>query len=215
LSEKTLKRLQLGGCEPHYNTLRSFYAYFFKVVPGALESSNYLVVKQLIEKSIFDKSEYGSIDYEDLLKENKVFRTLFLYSRCGKFSYQWVEREYGKYGLEILENMLTAGILIEESYRQYTQGPQTLNKGPQALIKIMQDLLEHVSPERLAMVNFNQAFYVIENVDEATKNKAIDLMQKFKVEMIDLLINHSQPGTERLFVSGFLDTLKALPGDQQ
>ncbi len=215
LSEKTLKRLLQNTCGPHYNTIRSFYSYFFKINFHLMALPEYSLVKTIIDKEVLDKSELGVDDFNDMLRDNKVFRTIFLYSRSGAIKNSWVEKEFGRYGTEIVETMLEAGILIEESPQLYIQGPCGINKGPQCLLKIMGDLLDHVSPDRLAIRGFNQAFYVIENVDIATKNRAIEMTEKFKREVIDLLINQSTKGNERLFVSAFLDTLKDLPGDLQ
>jgi hypothetical protein len=210
ISEKSLKRFLEKSSEPHYNTIISFYKYFFEVFPE-IESEKHDQLKAFLKKEILSSTEKGKIELENLLRENPIFRKIFLYTRTGEISREWVVLEFGKYGLEILEKMIEENVVMETDRGIYGQGPVNVHKGPVTLKVIMKDLLsEHLNEERLSFRGLNSAFYAIEGVDLETKLNLIKESEDYKRRIAQILTSEFRPGSERVFIINCVDSLKEI-----
>lgn len=208
ISEKSLKRFLEKGSEPHYNTILSFYKYFFEVYPE-IDSEKHSVLKDYLSKELLSQTEKGKLELEGMLRDNPIFRKIFLYTRTGDICREWVVLEFGKYGLEILEKMLDENIIQEKDKGIYCQGTTNIHKGPATLKLIMEELLtEHLNEDRLGFRGMNSAFYAIEGVDLETKLNLIRESEEFKRKIASILTTEMRPGNERVFIINCVDTLK-------
>lgn len=210
IGEKTLKRVITKKSDPHQNTIGRFYSYFFKVVRDKDKSHKiHERIKRYMAWENLSPQANCNYDMESILATNKVFRELYLYSRSGSITKEFVQEEFGRFGLEMVQIMLDENILIEIDRGLYKEGSVYLPKGPLTLKSVIQDLIkDHHDHEKLTEYGQNSAFYVIEGVTEKTRQKVLRQAEEFRREMINQMINQEEKGELRLFVLGVVDTLK-------
>lgn len=212
INEKTLKRVINQASDPHTNTIRSFYSYFFTVQNNEAPSELHQFIKRLIAKEIGSPQtllQIGTEKLEEMLGNNKVFRDIYLYSRTGYVTKSWVQEEFGNYGVEVLELMLREDLLIEVDKNLYAQGAIGVAKPPYVLKSILNDLVNnHLDQDRLSERGTNGAFFLVEGVSEEVKQEVLSRMEQFRQELSDLIFDEKSKGKERLFVISAADTLK-------
>jgi len=205
IGEKTLKRIQAAKSDPHYNTIKRFYDYFLKIAT-VRDEKFHSYIKNLIEAQMSAPLKNEGTGLEARLLEDKIFRHIFLISRTGSISREWVIGEYGRYGMETLELMLKNDILIESDKGIYSQGPVGITKGPETLGKIICDLVsEHLRLDLLSLQGENSAFYVVEGISSQAKLEILNLIEKFKSDAISIAFDPDNRGDERIFLATVFD----------
>jgi len=212
IAEKTLKRILTSNTEPQYNTIKRFYNHFLSLYP---ENTELDLIKGFIKSEQLHDSENGNCELEGQLKDNQVFRSIFLYTRTGTVTREWILSEFGKYGLEVLQNMISQNVVLEVDKNVYGQGAVGVHKGPETLKKIIEELIRHhLCAERLSIRGLNTAFYAIEKVDLETKLNILKLSEEYKKRVIELIERGAGKGDERLFTTLCIDTLKEINDGQ-
>ena len=208
IGEKTLKRIKSASSCPHLNTLSKFYNYFFLTNEEEYNDQNYNRIKAIISKDSLNHYIVQENSLEVYLEKDNVFRELFILSRTGHITKDWIQKEYGRYGLEILTKMLTANLILEVDRGIYIQGSANIRKGPKALKAIISNLIEnHLDTEKLELKDQNSAFYALEGVNEKTMLRVLELTDRYKKKIAEFMLNGAEKGTLRLFVTAAVDTI--------
>lgn len=210
IGEKTLKRLLNEVSDPHFNTLLRFYTYFQKA-KGLDSTSNraHAIIKKQIEKENLNEKESIHSEMETYLRTNKVFREIYFMSRAGHITKEWVSKQFGNYGLDILLIMTKNDLLIEADKGLYLEGPLKIAKGADTLKVIMEDLVkDHLDCENLTEWYKNSAFYGIEGLNEEAYRKMLLYIEDFKKNMASVFLDKANKGDRRVFFVGVCDVLK-------
>lgn len=209
ISEKTLKRVLKGESNPHGETFHRFYEHFFKLNQIELPLTEiHKEIKEEYESTRTVKNQQLVESLEKMLKDNKVFRDIFLFTRTGSISKLWVQEQYGMYGIDIVSYMLKNDLLIETEKNVYREGPLVITKGSETLKTIIQDLVtDHFNVEALQEFDQNSAFYILEGVNEQVFSKVLMMTEEFKVALAKLIFDPESKGDKRLFVTTVVDAL--------
>ena len=214
ISEKTLKRVKEAASDPHVNTVKRFYNYFFNILPEKRDEDQEL---KLALRSLIDTFEIGNhkkdeFDLAGLLENDSVFRKLYLYSRSGPITLEWIKEEFGKYGIDMVQKMLLKDVLIESDKGDYSQGPVSVSRNHNAIRASLKDFIfEHITDEQLDVMNEASLFYVIEGVTREMKLEMGRLTQEYRNKLANLLVEGKDKGDERVFVFGGVGSLAPIP----
>lgn len=214
ISEKTLRRVRDAASDPHVKTVRKFYHYFLKVHNERREDDTELkeALKGLIDSFEVGNQKRMNFDLAELLEKDSVFRKIYLYSRSGSISLEWVKDEFGKYGVDMVQKMLMQDVLVETDKGVYTQGAMSVARSHDAVRNIIGEMMnEHVTDEQLDMMNQASLFYVIEGVSRELKLEVGRMTQEYRNNLAKLLLEAKDKGDERLFVFGGVGSLKEMP----
>lgn len=130
LNPKTIRRLLSCTNKPTHQTLYKLYSIFF-------EEDNYSKLLDLCPKSVRERMcDYNPCDHSqkeqdnrnflDLLKKEPLMAELYVLAGTGPLNKNAIAFRYGQYGLEILERLIEADLLIEldkETYGLSKNGP--------------------------------------------------------------------------------------------
>ncbi len=212
LSEKTLKRVQARNSDPHANTLRSFYQYFFKVIQlSGEEEVEYQQIHSIVEKeTVSFHSKSTDDDLSKVMAGDPIFRQIFLRSRTGLMLRSEIERSYGLYGLKIVDLMLKQDVIIEVDKHVYKEGPVSINKNGEIIKKVIVELIEaNLDAEALNERGVNTAFYAVEGITPAAREQLLTKIDEIKQEIFKLMSDPDAKGEERIFVAMAMDTLQS------
>lgn len=209
ISEKTLKRMLKAESAPHGQTLQRFYEHFFKVVN---DEENYkpihLKIKEVLEKVVVYKKNKVDENLEKELQDNKVFRDLFLISRTGPIHKDWVIRQYGLFGLDVVKKMIHEDLLIEPEKNIFAQGPLSISKSSVTLKKVILDLInDHLHTEKLQEYGHNMAFYVMEGVNDHAVEEILGLTEDYKRKVAEVVLKEENKGENRVFATAVVDLM--------
>jgi|GEM_PF-3086517 len=219
ISEKTLKRALNAVCDPHANTLKSFYTHFFKVMNEEVTSLEiYQTIKKIIKTESLSKisfdvkaEETSSNELMRLLEQDLAFRQIFIFSRTGVVTQKWVIEQFGAYGVRILEQMVMLGILLEIDRGIYKQGPRGVEKSALAVKKIILELnQQYLDSVKLEERGENSAFYALEGLSLEAKEKLLEKLDNVKSEIAQFINDPKNLGQERVFVTFAMDVLPEL-----
>ena len=214
ISEKTFKRMIRQGTDPHTNTIRGFYQHFFQIYPQEQNNEVHRIIKKIVaQEHLVPNVLYkdSSAELEEMLETNKVFRQIYLYSRCGHITKKWVQEEFGRYGIEILELMISENLLLEIDKNIYVEGPMGVPKNPHCLKIILSEMVsEHLNDVKLEELGKNFAFYLIEGVTEETRQAILRKMAEMQQQIGTIINGQQAKGDLRLFALGVVDTLKEI-----
>ncbi len=215
ISEKTLKRVIDKSTAPHQSTVGRFYRHFFEVQGNDVDPDS---IHGQIKSEILGNPAAPGASYnhklEQTLETNKVFREIFLYSRTGRITKKFVKEEFGKYGLEMLDLMLSENILIEEDKGIYVAGSLSVPKTLKAIKTIVHELVEdNLDPELLSELGNNKAFYYMEGLTEDSKETLLKIVDEYQEKVRDFMFNEAELGDHRVFVVGALDELRKMSTD--
>ncbi len=209
VGEKTLKRILKLKSVPHINTIQRFYQYYFLLTNISSENHPlYKEINELIQIEELDNAKELNFYLEGLLEKDKVFRKIYLLSRTGVITRNWIQDEFGNFGLEHLELMLKNNILLEIDKDTFVEGSISISKGPKSVKSIISDLVEdHLSSERLSEKGLNSAFYMVDRVTEDAYESIIEITEQYKKNVAKLIQDKSNRGLKRIFVSTAVDNI--------
>lgn len=210
ISEKTLKRMIKTESDPHGLTLQRFYEYFFK----AFSEEEFLgpihqYIRNELAKTFVNKKQKVHEDLEKELRDNKVFRDIFLVSRTGPISKDWIIAQYGLFGMEIVKKMLKDDLLIECEKNIFTEGTLSISKGSDTLKMIILDLIStHLNTQKLQEYGNNMAFYVMEGINELAVEEVLKQTEEYKKNVAAIILNVKNKGNQRIFVTTAVDLIQ-------
>ncbi|HAZ12213.1 MAG: hypothetical protein A2X86_03160 [Bdellovibrionales bacterium GWA2_49_15] len=213
LSEKTLKRIQSESSDPHANTLRAFYLYFFKMIQiGEEEAADYQLIRSIVEKETMTfNGRSGDEDLRQVMASDPIFRQVFLLSRTGLVLRSEIERSFGLYGLKIIDLMLKHDVIIEVDKHVYKEGPVTVSKNGEIIKKVILECISaNLDAEALNERGMNTAFYAVEGITPAAREQLLCRIDEIKQEIFNILADPAAKGEERIFVTMAMDTLQSL-----
>jgi len=219
INEKTLSRVLYAESIPHFNTIKQFYNFYFKLYssPDLL-----MPIHETIKKYIhyLDNSASLEIDQEDfneLLGHNKIFRDLYLFSRTGPLTKNWVIKKYGEYGLGLIQSMILEGLIVEKNKGIYVQGPKNiLNKTPCTIKKIILGLIKENLQEKASN---NRVFYMVDGISSAVYRELLLKIKDFESQIGEFIFKNSLSTVEnneneedrvRMFFAFSIDTISSL-----
>ncbi len=209
ISEKTYQRIIDKSTIPHLSTVERFYRYFFEMIREDQQTAEHQQVKRLLKTEALQPDLKFNHQLEKMLEENKVLREIFLYSRTGIITRQFIKDEFGKYGLEIVDLLLTHHILIEKDKGLYAAGNFSIAKTNKAVKKMVEELIsDNLDPEKLSELGNNKAFYAVEGIDSASKHELLKLMDEYQLKLMNFMFHQARPGEHRMFVAAAADQLK-------
>ena len=212
LSEKTLKRIQGESSDPHANTLRAFYQYYFKMIQiGEGEEADYQLIRSIVEKETMAfQCKATSDDLRQVMASDPVFRQIFLLSRTRLVLRSEIERAFGLYGLKVIDLMLKHDVIIEVDKHVYKEGPVTICKNGEIIKKVIIECISaNLDAEALNERGINTAFYAVEGITPAARQQLLCRIDEIKQEIFNILADPSAKGEERIFVTMAMDTLQS------
>ncbi len=125
LNPKTIRRLLVRANKPTHQTLYKLYSIFF-------DEDNYSKLLEKCPKVIKERiSEYNPCDHSEKENDNREFLNqlkreplmaeLYVLAGTGPLNKNAVAFRYGQYGIEVLEKLICADILVE--IEKETYGP--------------------------------------------------------------------------------------------
>lgn len=209
ISEKTYRRILDKSTIPHLSTVERFYRHFFDTVKDDQLENRHREVKSILGKESTIPGVTYNHQLEGMFEENKVLREIFIYSRTGLITKQFVKDEFGKYGLEIVDLLLSNNVLIEIEKGVYAAGSLSISKTTKAIKKIVVELIEdNLDSDKLSELGHNKAFYAIEGIDAESKNQLLQLMDEYQEKLMSFILRDAKPGNHRMFVAAAADELK-------
>lgn len=209
ISEKTYRRIIEKVTVPHLSTTERFYQYFFEIVKDEQIELRHREIKKIVCQQATLSEAHCDRQLESILEDNKVLREIFLYSRTGVITRQFVKDEFGKYGIEMLDLLLNHSVLIEAEKGVYIAGNISISKTNKSIKKIVTELIsDNLDADKLSELGHNKAFYAIEGVDAESKQKLLQLMDEYQEKLMNFLLKQAKPGDNRMFVAAAADQLK-------
>jgi hypothetical protein len=211
--EKTLSRILNQENKPHYMTVMKIYRYILsefddsKVIQKAPEViRKYLIfsIPTAVEKDI---QYFSSIDKD--IQGNPVFAEMYVLAGSGALKKTDIIQRFGKYGIEILEQMLTKKVLAEIRAGEFVLGPNQTNLTPETVLSLGIQLSQsYAKPENgYEMKNHFFGFFA-EGLTEAAYQRWVKIDEEAYFKKLELVKDPYNLGSKKAFTFQITETLE-------
>jgi len=214
LSDKTLKRIVKGTHTPSYQTILKIYRYLLgtkndrETVLSMPHSLSTLMKVEHDNMSLLDEEISFTDEIDSLLKNDSIFRAIYVETAAGKIHKNKIGYDFGQHGLKVLEKMVQLNIVKEIESDFYTTSVNRGSLSPETAYELSKYLLDNkFSSEKSGLRGENFYSLYFESVNSDTYNEILKIdwesMQKKKA----LLSNKDNIGNIKLWTINYTDTL--------
>lgn len=209
---KTLSRILNQENRPNYTTVLKIYRFILgefddvKVVEKAPP-----VIKKYLKDSIPQAMARGiqyssSVDME--IQKNPVFAEIYILAGTGKITKSEIAARFGKYGLEIVEQMLDKNVLAEIRAGEMILGPNQATITPESILSLgMQLIQSYGKASNSYELELNHMGLYAEGLSETGYQKWISIDMEAIAKKIQLTKNIENLGSKKAFTFMITETL--------
>ena len=214
LSDRTLRRVLKGTHFPSYQTILKVYRYLLgtytdkETISKMPKVLSEFVSYEHDNSTLLNSASNFSYDIDLLLKNDSVFRSIYVETATGSIHKSKVSYEHGKHGEKVLLKMVELDVIQETEEDVYTS---SINRGSLSIEtsqSISQFLLENKftsDKSNLAGENFYSLFF--EGVNLETYNEMLKIDWQAMQAKKKLLKNKDNRGSVKCWTLTFTDTL--------
>ncbi len=215
LHARTLKRIIKGSHSPSYQSILKIYRYLLGTkndretilaLPKGL--SQYLKLEHdnfsFLEEENINFSQY----VDDLIRNDSVFRSIYVGTATGTIHKDKVGYEHGQHGLRVLEKMVKLNVVKETEPDIFTTSTERGCLTPETLYELARFLLENrFSLDKSGLRGENHFDVYFEGLTKEAYNEALRIRWNSMNQMKALLSNKDNKGNIPFWTISFTDTL--------
>ena len=202
LSEKTVKRLLKSENKPTYQTIFKLYSIFFDEpdYQALLEKCPVVVSDYIKDYSPVEAQSSTTLNHEllELLKKEPLFAELLVLAGTGPLHTSAIGYRYGQYGLEVLERLEKAEVLIKVSKESYTVSSKLPNFDGHAL-KFLGEYFVHRFSRPNDLMSENTISFYAEGLNEEGLKAWLSVDTQAFYKKIEIAKNSKYKGAMPVF----------------
>lgn len=211
LSEKTIKRLLKSENKPTYQTIFKLYSIFFEESEyEALLGKCPIVVREYIKDytpSEAESSTEKNNQLLELLRKEPLFAELMVLAGTGPLHMSAIGFRYGQYGLEVLERLEKAHVLIKVTKDAYSVSSKLPNFDGQAL-KFLGEYFIHRFSKPSDLMSENTISFYAEGLNREGLKEWLAVDSEAFYKKLEIANNPQYKGATPVFTFTATDTIQ-------
>tara|TARA_Y100000296_G_scaffold78781_1_gene101962 strand:- start:438 stop:1268 length:831 start_codon:yes stop_codon:yes gene_type:complete len=215
VSARTLRRIIKGTHTPSYQTILKIYRYLYgtkndreTILSMPQDIARYIKIEH-DNFSFLDDEGVNFTEYiDDLIKNDSVFRSIYVETATGITHKSKIGFEHGQHGLKVIEKMLQLNVIKEIEPETYTASIERSCLTPNTLYEIGKYLLEYKysqDKEGLRGENFFNVYF--DGLNQDAYNEVISIQWEAMNKIKGILKDKNNKGIHKFWTITYTDTL--------